>query len=272
MNKHEVKKLNRNILKIVICSLILLIGIGAVSAVECGSPDDATALKENGQIEVISDDAATAGEVIAAESDAVLDVEGSDAAQVEVPAAESDEIISGDDDALDVSKDVDSVSDDDASAPADDVEVVADGDACEAIADVEDAELVDGGHILCAVNGNAFSASVIKDLDLAREPDKNYVGYGSAYKTFKGKSEFKWKIKKSKWYKMKKQAKKRYKWLHKRGSILPGYSNGVSVKVNICGYKCWLTAYAVKNYRGIRCEVRGLNYGYRLSTWGDYYA
>ena len=267
------KKLNRKVLKIVICSLVLLIGIGAVSAAEYGSPDDAAALKENGQIEVISDDAATAGDVLAAESDAVLDVEGSDAAQVEVPAAESDEIISGDDDASDVSKDVDHVSDEeDASAPADDVEVVADGDACEAMVGVDDAELVDGSHILCAVNGNAFSASVIKDLDLAREPDKNYVGYGSAYKTFKGKSEFKWKIKKSKWYKMKKQAKKRYWSLHKRGSSLPGYSNGVSVKVNIYGYKCWLTAYAVKNHRGIRCEVRGLNYGYRLSTWGDYYA
>ena len=266
------KKLNRKILKIVICSLVILIGIGAVSAAEYGLPDDATALKQNGQIEVISDDAATASEVLAAESDEIADVEGSDATQGEIPAAESDEIILSDD-SSDVSKDVDPVLDEgDALAPADDVEVVADGDACEAMADVGDGELVDGGHILCAVNGNAFSASVIKDLDLAREPDKNYVGYGSAYKTFKGKSEFKWKIKKSKWYKMKKQAKKRYWSLHKRGSSLPGYSNGVSVKVNIYGYRCWLTAYAVKNYRGIRCEVRGLNYGYRLSTWGDYYA
>ena len=31
-----------------------------------------------------------------------------------------------------------------------------------------------------------------------------------------------------------------------------------------------LYAFAVKNDRGIRCELRGLPNGYRASTWGDY--
>ena len=56
---------------------------------------------------------------------------------------------------------------------------------------------------------------------------------------------------------MKKKAKKEYKWLHKRGSSLPGYSNGVKVTVHKNGHKYKGTAYAVKNSYGIRCEVRG---------------
>ena len=90
-------------------------------------------------------------------------------------------------------------------------------------------------------------------------------------KTFKGKSKYKWKIKTSKWNKMKKKAKKEYKWLHKRGSSLPGYSNGVKVKVTKGGHKYKGTAYAVKNSKGIRCEVRGVKTGLRISNWGDYY-
>lgn len=90
-------------------------------------------------------------------------------------------------------------------------------------------------------------------------------------KTFKGKSKYKWKIKNSKWKKMKKQAKKQYKWFKKHGSGMPGYSNGVKVNVYKGGYKYKGTAYAVKNPRGIRCEVRGVGNGLRISNWGDYY-
>ena len=50
-------------------------------------------------------------------------------------------------------------------------------------------------------------------------------------KTFKSPSGYKWKIKDSKWKKMKKQAKKNYKWKRQRGGFTPGYSNGVKVTV-----------------------------------------
>ena len=90
-------------------------------------------------------------------------------------------------------------------------------------------------------------------------------------KTFKGKSKYKWTIKTSKWNKMKKNAKKQYKWFKKHGSGRPGYSYGVKVKVTKGGHKYKGTAYAVKNSKGIRCEVRGVQNGLRISNWGDYY-
>ena len=90
-------------------------------------------------------------------------------------------------------------------------------------------------------------------------------------KTFKGKSKYKWKIKNSKWKKMKKQAKKQYKKFRKYGSSMPGYSKAVKVTVHKSGHKYKGTAYAVKNDYGIRCEVRGIKTGLRISNWGDYY-
>ena len=93
----------------------------------------------------------------------------------------------------------------------------------------------------------------------------------SNMKTFKGKSKYKWKIKISTWKKMKKQAIKWYKSFRSHGSYHPGYSNGVTVKLTRNGYTYTGTAFAVKNSRGIRCEVRGLPNGYRASDWGDYY-
>lgn len=89
-------------------------------------------------------------------------------------------------------------------------------------------------------------------------------------KTFKGKSKYKWKIKTSKWNKMKKKAKKQYKWFKKHGSGRPGYSNGVKVTVYKNGHKYKGTAYAVKNAYGIRCEVREVGNGLYISNWGDY--
>jgi len=90
-------------------------------------------------------------------------------------------------------------------------------------------------------------------------------------KTFKGKSKYKWKIKTSKWNKMKKKAKKEHKWFKKHGSGMPGYSKGVKVTVKKGGHKYKGIAYAVKNSKGIRCEVRGVKNGLRISNWGDYY-
>ena len=88
-------------------------------------------------------------------------------------------------------------------------------------------------------------------------------------KTFKSPSGYKWKIKNSKWAKMKKKAKNEYKWFKKHGSSHPGYSNAVKVTVTKNGHKYKGTAFAVKNPRGIRCEVRGAVKGVYLSNWGD---
>ena len=90
-------------------------------------------------------------------------------------------------------------------------------------------------------------------------------------KTFKSPSGYKWKIKDSKWKKMKNKAKKEYKWFKKHGSFHPGYSNGVKVTVTKNGHKYTGTAYAVKNSRYIRCEVRGVISGVYLSNKGDSY-
>lgn len=90
-------------------------------------------------------------------------------------------------------------------------------------------------------------------------------------KTFKSKSGYKWKIKNSKWSKMKKKAKKEYKRFKKHGSSHPGYSNGVKVTVMKNGHKYKGTAFAVKNSKNIRCEVRGVKTGVYITNKGDIY-
>lgn len=91
-------------------------------------------------------------------------------------------------------------------------------------------------------------------------------------KTFKSKSGYKWKISNSKWKKMKKQAKKEYKTAKKQGrAIAVGYSHGKSVKVIKNGHKYKGTAYAIKNSKNLRCEVRGAVNGVYISNKGDQY-
>ena len=92
----------------------------------------------------------------------------------------------------------------------------------------------------------------------------------SNLKKFKGKSKYTWRIKASTWKIMKKQARYYYNLFRSHGSFHPGYSNGVTVTLTKGAHIYTGTAFAVKNYRGIRCEVRGLPHGYRASTWGDY--
>lgn len=76
-------------------------------------------------------------------------------------------------------------------------------------------------------------------------------------KTFKSKG-YKWKIKTSKWKKMKKQAKKEYKYAKKQGRAIPiGYSHVKTVKVYKNGHKTKGYAFAIQNYKKMRCEVRG---------------
>ena len=103
------------------------------------------------------------------------------------------------------------------------------------------------------------------------EPAKLTSAKKTKYIKFKGKSKYSWKIKKTTWNKMKKQAKKEYYSLHKAGSSLPGYSKGVKVTVTRNGHKYKGIAFAVKNYRGIRCEVRRVPNVFRISNWGDTY-
>lgn len=92
----------------------------------------------------------------------------------------------------------------------------------------------------------------------------------SKYKTFKSPSGYKWKIKKSTWKKMKKQAKKHYKFFKSVGSGRPGYSDkSVKVKVTRNGHKYSGIALAVKNSRYYRCEVRGAVHGLYISNKGD---
>ena len=261
----EVIKLNRNVLKILICSLILLIGIGAVSAVEYDSTADVTALEQNNEsVDVADDDVLLTEEsdVMTDEADDVVAGNESDVVADDVVVGNESDVVSVEADGIAVSEDRDVVAD----------EIVASGDACDVLATVDDAESSDSdddGFYVLGVEKDAVSTLSSSDLKLSVSLN-SFVGYGSAYKTFKGKSHYKWKIKRSKWIKMKKQANKHYKFFRRHGSYHPGYSNGVTVKVKIGGYIYRLTAFAVKNYRGIRCEVRGLQ-GYRLSTWGDYY-
>ena len=87
-------------------------------------------------------------------------------------------------------------------------------------------------------------------------------------KKFK-KSGYKWKIKDSKWKKLKKQAKKRYNTAKKQGrAAVIGYSNSVKVTVTKNGHKYTGSAMAIKNSKGIRCEVRGVKPGVYISNWG----
>lgn len=89
------------------------------------------------------------------------------------------------------------------------------------------------------------------------------------YTSFKSPSGYEWKIKTSTWNKMKKQANNWYKRMKKVGSSLPGYSNSVKVKVIRGDAAYGAIALAVKNHKGIRCQIRGLPNGLRTSNWGD---
>ena len=68
---------------------------------------------------------------------------------------------------------------------------------------------------------------------------------------------------------MKKQAKKQFRFAKKQGRAIPiGYSNAKNVKVTKGGYKTTGIAFAIQNYRSIRCEVRGAtSNGERLTCY-----
>ena len=253
--------MNGKILMILICTMALLIGIGAACAEQFDSADDAVALDQD-EVAV-----APEGDAVAQENETV-EIECDEVAVADIVADDSEDLVNESDE---IAIEDAPAADEDEVQDVDD-EIVADEEASNALSVVDDVEVVSGDDspaIGIAGENNVISTSAFKDI----KPTKSlyqYVGYGSKYKTFKGKSHYKWKIKRSKWKKMKKQAKKSYRFFRSHGSYHPGYSNGVKVTVKIGGYKYRLTAYAVKTYKGIKCELRGLG-SYRLSTWGDYY-
>lgn len=121
-------------------------------------------------------------------------------------------------------------------------------------------------------SSKTFKITVKKAKVIKKTPKKVKTKKSSKYIKFKGKSKYSWKIKKSTWKKMKRSAIQNYRFLHSRGSHLPGYSDfNVFVTATKGGYKYHgLYAFAVKNDWTIRCELRGLPNGERASTIGDY--
>lgn len=94
----------------------------------------------------------------------------------------------------------------------------------------------------------------------------------SKYTIFKSPSGYKWKIKTSTWKKMKKQATKHRNFFKSVGSYHPGYSDTAPrVKVTKNGRTYSGIAYAVKNTKYMRCEIRGAVIGVYISNKGDQY-
>lgn len=87
--------MNRNILKILICSLAILLAMGAVSAMDSNSTDDLKSIESDSQ-DLIADD----GEDILAVESNEEDVVADDAS--EIIASQDDEILAAEDDSEDV--------------------------------------------------------------------------------------------------------------------------------------------------------------------------
>ena len=176
MIKHEVKKLNRNFLKIAICLLILLVGIGAVSASDYNQDDDVQALENNGIEIVQGNDGALTDESasLVGENDGIASGEDGDLEAAEFVADED-----GTSDAVDNDKIV--VGEDDDS---DEFEIVADGDACDALDASDDVEVISGEdcHVLGVEMGSSVISTSSGDDLMTTEPLDKYVGYGSKYK------------------------------------------------------------------------------------------
>ena len=76
--------------------------------------------------------------------------------------------------------------------------------------------------------------------------------------TFKSDSGYEWQIETNMWEMMKDQASDNYDKMKRIGSIQPGYSNPIDVNVTKDGRTWQGIALAVKNDRGMRCEIRGV--------------
>ena len=74
---------------------------------------------------------------------------------------------------------------------------------------------------------------------------------------------YKWEINESEWNHMVKDASADYRHAEAQGRAIPiGYSHQKNVTVTKDGIEYDLIAFAVKNHKNVRCEVRGLTEGY----------
>lgn len=81
-------------------------------------------------------------------------------------------------------------------------------------------------------------------------------------KKFENKG-YKWEIDEDDWNHMVKDANAEYRHAEAQGRAIPiGYSHQKNVTVTKDGIEYNLVAFAIKNHKNVRCEVRGLREGY----------
>ncbi|WP_405314874.1 hypothetical protein [Methanobrevibacter sp.] len=74
---------------------------------------------------------------------------------------------------------------------------------------------------------------------------------------------YKWEIDEDDWNHMVKDANAEYRHAEAQGRAIPiGYSHQKNVTVTKDGIEYNLVAFAIKNHKNVRCEVRGLREGY----------
>lgn len=102
--------------------------------------------------------------------------------------------------------------------------------------------------VLCVfVAGIAMTAVAGEPVQVKKFEDKGY----------------KWEINESEWNQMVKDANAEYRHAEAQGRAIPiGYSHQKNVTVTKDGIEYNLIAFAVKNHKNVRCEVRGLQEGY----------
>ena len=84
----------------------------------------------------------------------------------------------------------------------------------------------------------------------------------ASVKKFEDKG-YKWEIDEDDWNHMVKDANAEYRHAEAQGRAIPiGYSHQKNVTVTKDGIEYNLVAFAIKNHKNVRCEVRGLREGY----------
>ena len=88
------------------------------------------------------------------------------------------------------------------------------------------------------------------------------TGEPAPVKKFEDKG-YKWEINEDEWNHMVKDANADYRHAEAQGRAIPiGYSHQKNVTVTKDGIEYNLIAFAIKNHKNVRCEVRGLTEGY----------
>ena len=84
------------------------------------------------------------------------------------------------------------------------------------------------------------------------------AGEPEPLKKFEDKG-YKWEIDEDDWNHMVKDANAEYRHAEAQGRAIPiGYSHQMNVTVTKDGIEYNLVAFAIKNHKNVRCEVRGL--------------